>query len=352
MLHDFTQPFPLAHGDSLSSGVIKQTPEDFSVDEELSFPLTGSGEHIYLRIRKRLSNTQWVMKQLAHHFGCPARDIGFAGLKDRQAVTTQWFSFPAKHFTDAKAAAFNCAEHEIIEVNRHQGKLRRGAIRQNSFQICVREVECDAQTLAQRLSVLGGKGVPNYFGEQRFGIERNNLPAANDWCQRPRKLDRFKRGIYLSAMRSWLFNLVLAERIRQRSWCQPLSGDVYFLEGSKRFFHEETVTDELRERVETGDIHPGAPLWGAGETLVTADAQQLEQNVLRDWGDWRACLERAGLKQERRAMRVRPRELRHEFDVVKKELRLWFALPAGCYATGLLREIVTVSSGELELTDE
>jgi tRNA pseudouridine13 synthase len=352
LLHDFSQQFPLAYGNSLSPGVIKQTPDDFIVDEELSFPLTGSGEHIYLRIRKRLSNTQWVVKQLARHFGVQARDIGFAGLKDRQAVTTQWFSLPAKHFTDAGAAAFSCAEYEIIEINRHQGKLRRGAIRQNNFTICVREIVCEAQMLSQRLSMIVREGVPNYFGEQRFGIERNNLSAADDWCQRPRKLDRFKRGIYLSTMRSWLFNLVLAERIRQHGWCEPLSGDVYFLEGSKRFFREDKLTDELRERVATGDIHPSAPLWGEGEALTNADALVLEETVLADWKDWRACLERTGLKQERRALRVMPRELNHEFIEEKNELVLRFALPAGCYATGLLREIVTASCGELELTDE
>jgi len=352
LAHDFTCTFPLAYGGVLSTGSIKSIPEDFVVNEQLSFPLSGSGEHIYLRIRKRLTNTHWVQKQLARHFGCPARDIGYAGLKDRQAVTTQWFSMPVKYFRDDKAAGFDCEEYAIIDAIRHTGKLRRGAIKHNEFEICIRNVQCDAAALAARITAIARNGVPNYYGEQRFGIGRNNLHAADQWCQRPGKTDRFKRGIYLSAMRSWLFNLILAERVRQGNWCSPVEGDVYFLEGSKRYFHEATISDALQTRMTEGDIHPAAPLWGSGDVVTTSHARQLETTVLEDWWDWQTCLERAGLKQERRACRVIPREFAHDLDAQTGELRVRFALPAGSYATGLLREIIDMTDAEPEHADE
>ena len=339
----------------LATGVLKQQPEDFVVDELLAFELTGNGEHIYLHIRKRLNNTQWVVKQLAQHFHCQARDIGYAGLKDRHAVTTQWFSLPARSFTEAKADSFACQGIDIIEVGRSSGKLRRGAIRQNCFDIRIREVTLEPDKLTQRVDHIAAQGVPNYFGEQRFGIQRQNLHVVDTWFAGKTKVDRFKRSLYLSAARSWLFNLVLAERIRQDNWCQALHGDVYMLEGSKRFFCEPIVDDEIRRRMADGDIHPSGPLWGEGEPATIATALLLEQNVLADLEHWRQGLARAGLKQQRRALRVIPHELTCDYDEVNKELRLWFSLPAGCYATGLVREIVATtdeSGGELELADE
>lgn len=352
---DLNLTFPLAYGAVLASGLFKQLPEDFIVDEQLSFDLTGSGEHVYLRIRKRQTNTQWVVKQLARQFGCQARDIGYAGLKDRQALTTQWFSLPAKAFHEGKAASFACEGIEILEVTRHSGKLRRGAIKQNIFNLLVRDVVLDPNELTQRMTRIAVQGVPNYFGEQRFGIRRRNLQVVDDWFGGVRKVDRFKRSLYLSAARSWLFNLVLAERVRQANWCEPLPGDVFMLEGSKRFFYEPQLSEEIRRRVVEGDIHPSAPLWGEGELLTTDAARQLEEAVVSEWPKWRQGLQRAGLKQQRRATRVIPRELTYVYDEPGHVLRLGFALPAGCYATGLLREIIeslSNLSGEFELVDE
>jgi len=352
---DLNLTFPLAYGLVLANGLIKQRPEDFIVDEQLSFELTGSGEHVYLRIRKRQANTQWVVKQLARQFGCLARDIGYAGLKDRQALTTQWFSLPAKAFHESKATRFACEGVEIIEVNRHSGKLRRGAIKQNAFDLLIRDVVFDPDELTQRMTRIASQGVPNYFGEQRFGIRRQNLQVVDEWFGGVRKVDRFKRSLYLSAARSWLFNLVLAERVHQATWCEPLTGDVYLLEGSKRFFYEPQLSEEIMRRVQEGDIHPSAPLWGEGVLLTTDAARLLEETVLSEWPAWRQGLQCAGLKQQRRATRVIPRELFYTYDETQHTLRLGFALPAGCYATGLLRELIAFPSdlsGEFELTDE
>jgi tRNA pseudouridine13 synthase len=202
---------------------------------------------------------------------------------------------------------------------------------------------------------IASQGVPNYFGEQRFGIRRQNLQEVDDWFGGKRKIDRFKRSLYLSAARSWLFNLVLAERVRQANWCEPLMGDVYVLEGSKRFFYEPQLSDEIRRRVAQGDIHPSAPLWGEGELLTTDAVKLLEETVVSEWPEWQQGLQRAGLKQQRRAIRVIPRELTYAYDETEHILRLGFALPAGCYATGLLRELIAFSSdlsGEFELVDE
>lgn len=335
---DLNRVLPTAYA-VLGDGILKQSPADFVVRETLSFPFSGEGEHAYLRIEKTGQNTAWVCRILARHFGLKERDIGYAGLKDRHAVTTQWFSLPEKFVTQERLDSFGEEDIIILEHQRHSGKLRKGAVRHNEFEMVLRDVHVDAQALDHRIQEIATRGVPNYFDEQRFGRQRRNLVSAQDMFAGKFSPKRHKRGIYLSAARSWLFNLVLAERVGNQTWNQPIDGDVFSLEGSKSCFLADIVDAEIRQRVEVLDIHPSGPLWGQGELMSRGPVRQLEERVVSDWQDWCRGLEEAGLKQQRRALRVVPIALTHQYDVQQKTLWLSFALPAGAYATNLVREI-------------
>jgi len=336
----FEQKFPRAFTPAVTQGVLKQCVEDFIVIEELSFPLSGEGEHAYLRVKKISQNTQWVCSRLAKHFSVKERDIGYAGLKDRYAITTQWFSLPIKIISEASLTAFNEEGIEILEQQRHGGKLRKGAIKYNYFDITLRDVEVELDSLRQRIDLIREYGVPNYFDEQRFGRQRQNLQAVNNMFNGKFRPQRHKQRIYISAARSWLFNLILGQRVEQKNWYTGVKGDVFMLDGSKVSFSEDELDPSLRQRLIDHDIHPTAPLFGAGELASGFDALELEQNILSQWPKWCKKLQQAGLKQQRRAARVVPSDF--DFDYIQNTnvLRLTFKLPAGAYATNLVREII------------
>jgi len=340
----FQQLFPAAYSPAVGSGKLKQFAEDFIVIETLSFPFTGEGEHGYLKIRKTGQNTQWVCQRLARHFSVKERDIGYAGLKDRHAVTTQWFSLPYKNISDEKIAAFIEEGIEILEWQRHSGKLRKGAIKYNQFEITLRDVKLDSDELAERLILIKQQGVPNYFDDQRFGRQRQNLTAFNDMVEGKFKPKRHKQRIYISAARSWLFNQVLAKRVEQNNWATGIAGDVYQLDGSKKVFATDVLDDEICQRLMENDIHPTAPLWGVGDLMTALDAQNFETTVLQDWQGWCNQLEQAGLKQQRRATRVIPIEFEYDYNQDQKRLTLSFKLPSGAYATNLVGEIIVLDS--------
>ncbi len=340
MKPSFQQIFPSAYSPAICTGKLKQHVEDFIVTEALSFPFSGEGEHAYLKIKKTNQNTNWVTKQLAKHFLVKERDIGYAGLKDRHAITTQWFSLPYKTINAEKLNTFSEAGIEILEQQRHSGKLRKGAIKYNHFNITLREVKADADALSERLNLIQQNGVPNYFDEQRFGRQRQNLVAFNDMIEGKFKPKRHKQRIYISAARSWLFNQVLASRVSQQSWATGLPGDVYQLDGSKTVFTTNELDDVIRQRLAENDIHPTAPLWGRGTLTTSGDALGLEQAVLEAWSAWGNSLEKFGLKQQRRATRVIPDCLEYDYNSDENQLKLSFKLPSGAYATNLLREII------------
>ncbi|VAW98863.1 tRNA pseudouridine(13) synthase [hydrothermal vent metagenome] len=336
------QLFPTAYSPALGKGILKKIPDDFIVTETLSFPFSDEGEHAYLKIRKTGQNTQWVCQRLARHFSVKERDIGYAGLKDRHAITTQWFSFPCKFISDEKIESFAEEGIEILEQQRHSGKLRKGAIKYNQFEIRLHEVDADQLNLIERLKLIQQHGVPNYFDEQRFGRQRQNLTAFNDMVQGKFKPKWHKQRIYISAARSWLFNQVLALRVEQTNWATGLAGDVYQLDGSKKVFGTDVLDEEISQRLLENDIHPTAPLWGAGDLMTKRDALQQEQIVLEDWAAWRKKLEQVGVKQQRRATRVVPIDLEYDFNQEQNLLKLLFKLPSGAYATNLVREIIAV----------
>jgi tRNA pseudouridine13 synthase len=337
---NFDHLFSTAHGEPLASAKLKATPQDFVVEETLSFPLSGEGEHLYLYLRKTNANTDWVSRQLSRQLGVPQRDIGYAGLKDRHGVTAQWFSLLRRHDTEARLEKLQIEGVELCDVIRHTRKLRKGAIKHNHFSICLRDLDAEPARLQQRLQTIVQAGVPNYFDEQRFGRQRGNLEAATAMFARQLKPSRFQRGIYLSAARSWLFNLILTERVLQQRWHRAMAGDVFWLNGTRRFFVADALDASITQRLQEGDIHPTGALWGAGELQSRQDVAKLEQAIIENWPVLRQGLIDARLTQDRRPLRVLPQAMTHRYDHAQHCLQVSFNLPAGAYATAVLREIV------------
>lgn len=341
---NFDTRLPAAYGEPLSPARLKSIPQDFIVEETLAFPLSGEGEHVYLHVRKTNANTEWVSKQLARQLGVAPRDVGYAGLKDRHGVTTQWFSLPGKTLNADKLAALEIDGVEVLASVAHGRKLRRGAIRHNRFSLCLRDVRVDPHLLQQRLALIERQGVPNYFDEQRFGRQRGNLQAALQMFQHRLRPSRHLRGLYLSAARAWLFNQILAQRVAQACWHTAMAGDVFALEGSKRFFLPAQLDAEIYARLAQGDIHPTGALWGKGDLHSRDAVALLETEQAARWAELAAGLSAAGLEQDRRPLRVIPGDLGHRYDPAAQTLQLSFTLAAGSYATALLRELFTLLS--------
>lgn len=342
---DFTLSLPHAHGGPAGTGTIRSVPEDFQVFEDLGYQATGDGEHLLLVIRKTKLTTNEVAAMLARHAGVRRRDVSFAGMKDKQAVTTQAFSIHLPGRPDPDWDGLETDQLVVLESNRHSRKIRRGALRGNRFILRIRNVEADRQLLQQRISAVARSGVPNYFGPQRFGRSGENLQLAKRLFEGSlTKPGRQLKGILLSSVRSWLFNLVLAERVAQGNWNRVIPGDVMLLVGSNRQFLADQDVGELQSRVDALDINPSAPLNGRSSRSLRAalEAAQVEQRVLSDRQFWLSGLERFGLTEDRRSLRLLVDDLQCEW--AQDDLVLGFSLPAGSYATVVLRELLMVQS--------
>ncbi len=324
------------YGEPLSRAVLRTTAEDFQVFEHLPFEPDGEGEHLFLYIRKTGENTDWVARQLARFCQVSPRDVGYAGKKDRHAVTEQWFSVRLPIGRTLDWSLFGGDTIEVLQAERHSRKLRLGALSGNRFVIRLRDVT-EPDALAARVEQVR-TGVPNYFGEQRFGHEGGNLVKGQALLAGTLKeRQRHKKGMYISALRSWLFNQVISARIELGLWSSILPGDVLMLNGTQSCF---PATDDaaLAQRLEQGDLHLTGPMWGRGELMTQADARAFEASTLAPWQELCAGLEGLGLNQERRALRLLPRNLKAEKEV-EGQWRLEFELPSGAFATSVLREL-------------
>lgn len=331
---------PYAYGQPPIQGQLRVTPEDFQVREEMSFALDGAGEHVWLWVRKRNANTEWVAKRLAERAGVPSGAVSYAGLKDRHAVTEQWFSVHLPGKADPDWNANPHPDFTVLNAIRHSRKLRRGALSGNAFRITVRDLNGDPDELATRLERIVGTGVPHYFGEQRFGREAGNLERAEAMLSGREKVrDRHQRGLYLSAARSALFNAVLARRVVEGSWNSVLPGEVLMLAGSHSIFTVDGVDETIRQRVAAFDVHPTGPLWGAGELRSHGAVHELEAAVAATFPIFRDGLAAAGLEQERRALRLTVEDATLECPDARTAV-FNFRLPAGAYATTVLRELI------------
>jgi tRNA pseudouridine13 synthase len=332
----------------LETGTLRSSPEDFKVDEILGFEPSGAGPHALLTVRKRGANTEWVARELARAAGCKPFEVGFAGLKDRNAVTTQAFTIPRGKRAAEEFIGLAGEGYEVIASAAHQRKLPRGALEGNRFDITVRHFRCEGELLRERMAQIAGGGVPNYFGPQRFGRDGGNLAdvlrAAERLASGVRGRGRPDEGFMLSAARSVIFNAILAARIGQGTWNRLLAGDVANLDGRGSVFAVASPDAELERRCVELEVHPTAPLWGDGEALAAGEVRSLEEGVAARFPEALAVIHGARMKSERRALRMRVRDLVHEYD--QDVLRLRFALPSGSFATAVLREIVGGVEGE------
>jgi tRNA pseudouridine13 synthase len=333
---------PYAFGGPPLTGRIRATPEDFFVDELIGFSATGSGEHWLVHIEKKAANTAWAVKRVAVFAGLSERDIGYAGMKDRHAVTRQYFSVPVKKGITLDWKSFSDPDVRILSAERHARKIQRGALSGNRFIIIVRDIVGDRASADAVLGKIQQRGVPNYFGEQRFGRGGGNIDKARALFAGHR-FERNERSILLSAARSEIFNAVLAQRVELQNWDQGLTGDVFQLDGRSAIFGPEAIDELLTGRLQRGDIHPTGPLWGKGDLRCTDSVAALEQEVAASNADLCAGVAAAGMDQERRALRIRPRDLEWEW-LESDALRVAFSLPAGAYATSTLREVAVSTS--------
>ncbi|MGE4407714.1 tRNA pseudouridine(13) synthase TruD [Pseudomonas sp.] len=333
---------PCAHGEPCGSAVLKAGAEDFQVDEVLDIPLSGEGEHLWLWVEKRNLNTEEAARRIARAAGVPLKMISYAGLKDRQALTRQWFSLHLPGKADPDLAAAENESLAILQRTRHQRKLQRGAHSANGFTLRLTELHGEHAALDARLERIKARGVPNYFGLQRFGHEGGNLHGARDFAARGElPLQRNLRSRLLSAGRSYLFNRVLAERVAEASWDRAQPGDLLAFTDSRSFFPagEAECNDP---RLAILDLHPTGPLWGSGESPASGGIQALEQHVAAAEPAIANWLAQAGMKHERRILRLPIGGLSWHYpepDI----LQLEFVLPTGCFATAVVRELVSLA---------
>jgi tRNA pseudouridine13 synthase len=328
---------PYAHGGPALHGRLRAVPEDFVVDERLGFSPSGAGEHLLVRVEKRGANTDWIARQLAAWAGVSPAVVSYAGIKDRHAVCRQSFSIQMPGRPDPDPAALVSTEFRVLSMARHARKLQRGALTGNRFEIRVRGVTGERERATQQLDAIARRGVPNYFGEQRFGRAGDNVEQARAMFA-GRRVSRPERSLLLSAARSQVFNSLLAERVAAASWDQGIVGDVFQLDFRGSLFGPEPLDDVIRARLAAGEIHPTGLLPGEGATRVADEALALEQAVCATYADLCEGLRKARVEVARRALRLRPRDFVGRFE--GDDLVVGFELPAGAYATSVLREVV------------
>lgn len=318
----------------------KIKPEDFQVREILNFEPDGEGDHLFLLVEKKGLTTQDVQKRLMQYFKLPDKDVSFSGMKDKQALTQQWFSIKHENKELIDAKDLNSEDLNILRALKNKRKLRRGSHRSNQFVIRLRDLSQQPEALIEKLQLLSLDGVPNYFGQQRFGRSGDNVDKARQYFNGSIKSkDRYQRSIYISAARAHLFNLVLSRRVETKTWNAYTSGDVMSLDSSVASFKPENWDQTLEERLDKKDIHPSGPMWGSGELRTQDLTAALELEVVSAEKDLKLGLEKIGLEQERRALRSMPSKLSYKFED-ETTMVLEFSLSKGAYATSFLRELV------------
>lgn len=326
------------------TGCIRRLPEDFTVTEELGHEPDGAGEHLWLWAVKRERNTVDVAGDLARAAGVRPNRVGFAGLKDRNAVTGQYYSIHLPGESSPEWREWSIPGVVIEHASRSSKKIQRGRLKGNRFELVVRDLAGDLGELEARLASVRAHGVPNGFGEQRFGGSNVARALAMFRGSLRRKPSKTKRGFYLSAARSLVFNHLLAERIRRGDWNRLIEGDLAVLDGSRSFFAADAADREQLRRCEVMDIHPSGPLPGAGDSPAQGKAGELERSVFEAHREIVDGLAQFGMQQERRALRMRVRDLEWNFPEART-LKLAFSLGTGSYATSVLRELVDYEAG-------
>ena len=322
------------------TALLKAECADFVVKEQLGYDMSGDGEFVTVKVRKTDCNTLFVGEQLAKFAGISARNMSYAGLKDRKAVTEQWFSLQMPGQPIPDFSQFSLEGVEILEVTRHQRKIRIGSLQGNHFEILLRNAE-ETDELKVRLDFLAKNGFPNYFTEQRFGRDGNNLTQALRWANGEIKIkDRNKRSFYLSAARSEIFNLIVSKRMELNLAQQILVGDVLQLNGSHSWFVVDEWEDlaQLQQRLAQQDVLLTAPLIGEEEK----SAVDFENEIFAQHQALFPLMRQERMKAARRPILMQPQQFQWQFE--PNGLRLQFVLPEGSYATALIRELVNVEN--------
>lgn len=336
------QNLAFAYGIPTSVGKIKVSPADFKVNEFLGFDLSGDGEHVYLQIEKTGLTTDELLKELARCLGKSEKMISYAGLKDKEAVTTQWISIHCPGEEIDSPLSLKGEKWRVIQAQRHAKKLRTGALEANEFILILRELN-DRQELEHRLQKIKQGGVPNYFGSQRFGYDNQNLVKAEKLLSGEIKVkNHFLRGLYYSAARSFLFNQIVSSRVQMATWNKAIAGDVMQLAGTNSIFSIEEPDEILEKRLAEFDISPAAPLWGKGAERASLQALDCQQKALAGLEPWCVGLERQGLERSYRALMLVVENMQWHWQD-NHNLEVSFRLPAGSYATSVVRELVQLN---------
>jgi len=338
-MSDIMSNFSWLYGKPVATGKLKQLPEHFIVKEVLGFSFTGKGEHLMVKIRKTGENTKYVANELAKFCGVKSKDISWAGLKDRHAVTEQWLSVHLPKSDHLKFALFEATHPgvEILEMTRHNKKLRPGDLLGNSFQLIATEVT-DMDDVLARLEKVKVSGVPNYFGSQRFGHEGNNVTEARRWGrENVRTRDNTKRSFYLSAARSWIFNHIVSQRITEGYFSQPVDGDI-LLDQNDRIVNENVTSEENIQKIQSGELSISAALAGDNQLPTTDTALALEQPNLDAEPDLMALICGNRMRHERRSVELHPENLTWSSE--GDTLTLNFSLTSGSFATVIVRELL------------
>lgn len=328
-----------AWGGPPARGAIRTQPEDFCVTENIGYEPTGEGEHLWLWIEKRQANTVDVARDLARLAAVHPRAVGFAGLKDRNAVTRQPFSIHLPGQADPDWSQWPDQPFKVLSATRHARKIQRGKLAGNAFELVVRQLDGDIDELIRRLHTVVEHGAPNGFGEQRFG--GNNIARARALFSGAlrRAPSKSKRGFYLSAARSLIFNQVLVERMAAGNWNRLIDGDIAMLDGTRSVFGADAGDPDQQSRCDRLDLHPTGPLAGLGDSPADSTAAAIEQAVFDRNQDLVDGLKKFQLKAERRALRMRVADLQWSIED-GQTLRLSFKLQRGCFATSVLRELI------------
>ncbi len=337
---DISFAFNRAYSDLGISGCIKLQPEDFIVEEVLGFEPDGEGEHLFLYVEKKNLTTPDVITALSKLIKVHAKHIGYSGLKDKYAVTRQWLSVPWP--IKAPMPELASDQFDVKRLARHGKKLKRGTHKANQFTLVVRELSQESALLVERIALIKKQGFPNYFGAQRFGFEGQNIGRALSFIEKPYKISRTKKSLYLSALRSYWFNHYLSSRIQDNNWNKGLEGDLFNLEGSNSLFAPDYIDSDINERVDRLDIHPVGPLLSEKSSRLSAKALHYEQVVRAEFNDWFGHLAPQKLETHYRPLRVKPDKLTIT-ALSKDTLRLSFQLPSGSFATSLLLELIHVN---------
>lgn len=316
--------------------MLRSLPEDFRVEEVPAYLPSGAGDFVYLQVEKVGHTTAHVVRELCTQLGVRDKDVGVAGLKDRHAVTTQWLSLPAKY--EERLPHFALEGVRIVDTARHTNKLGLGHLHGNRFSVRVRGVAGTAQQAETVMAQLAARGVPNYFGPQRFGLGGLNAEEGLRVLRGESSLrDPRVRRFLTSSVQSAVFNAFVSLRLERGVFDRLLAGDMAKKHDTGGVFLVEDAEAET-PRALRGEVSATGTLFGRKVKPLTLEAGALEAEALAAFGLTPQVF--ASRKGDRRLTRVFPADA--GVEATEDGYILTFSLPKGSFATSVLREVMKV----------